>query len=147
MILTGFIFLAAGVLTCLVLFLGNLDLFAKIADNGFAGYVQIFFDPKNLSTGKVLFMIGAVAAVLGLVLYLVGRGKSKKSGEATPVIPVKVTKFVRDTKAEFGKIQWPSFSTVVRNTGVTLAMCAVTAVVIIVVDTLLGQLVALLLGL
>ena len=36
---------------------------------------------------------------------------------------------------------------VVRNTGVTLAMCAVTAVVIIVVDTLLGQLVALLLGL
>ena len=113
MILTGFIFLAAGVLTCLVLFLGN----------------------------------GAVAAVLGLVLYLVGRGKSKKSGEATPVIPVKVTKFMRDTKAEFGKIQWPSFPTVVRNTGVTLAMCAVTAAVIIVVDTLLGQLVALLLGL
>ncbi len=145
MILWGFIFLAAGFLTCLILFLSNLDLFSKIAACGFGGYISAFFDTKYLTTAKVLFLIGAAALILGLVLYLVGRSKNKDADN--PVIPAKVTKFVRDTKSEFKKIVWPTFPTVVRNTGVTLAMCAVTAAIIIIVDTILGQLVGLLLGL
>ena len=58
-----------------------------------------------------------------------------------------VKKYLRDTKGEFKKIVWPNFSTVVRNTGVVLAMCAVTAVVIIAVDALCGWLVNLLVNL
>ena len=145
MLLSGFIFLAAGFLTCLVLFLGNLDLFSKIGSYGFAKYVEIFFDKEYLSTAKVLFLLAAVALILGLVLYIVGRAKNK--AEDNPVIPAKVTKYFRDTKSEFKKIVWPTFPAVVRNTGVTLAMCAITAAVIIVVDLGLGALIKLLLKL
>lgn len=145
MILWGFIFLVGGFLTALILFLSNLDLFSKMKDLGFGGYVQTFFDKANLSTGKVVFLIAVVAFILGLVLYLVGRAKCK--AENNPVIPAKVSKFFRDTKGEFKKIVWPTFPSVVKNTGVTLAMCALTAVIIIVVDMGLGQLVNLLLNL
>ena len=41
---------------------------------------------------------------------------------------------------------WPNFSTVLRNTGVVLAMCAVVAVIICLADYGLGQLIKLLLG-
>lgn len=145
MILWGFIFLVGGFLTSLILFLSNLDLFSRMKSLGFNGYVQAFFDKANLSTGKVLFLIGVAAFILGLVLYLVGRAKCK--AENNPVIPAKVSKFFRDTKGEFKKIVWPTFPSVVKNTGVTLAMCALTAVIIVVVDMGLGQLVNLLLNL
>ncbi len=145
MILWGFIFLVGGFLTSLILFLSNLDLFSQMKSLGFGGYVQAFFDKANLTTGKVLFLIGVVAFILGLVLYLVGRAKCK--AENNPVIPAKVSKFFRDTKGEFKKIVWPTFPSVVKNTGVTLAMCALTAVIIVVVDMGLGQLVNLLLNL
>ena len=145
MILWGVIFLVGGFLTSLILFLSNLDLFSQMKSLGFNGYVQAFFDKANLTTGKVLFLIGVAAFILGLVLYLVGRAKCK--AENNPVIPAKVSKFCRDTKGEFKKIVWPTFPSVVKNTGVTLAMCALTAVIIVVVDMGLGQLVNLLLNL
>ena len=66
-----------------------------------------------------------------------GESKWKKSVEAS-------RKWFRELKSEFKKIVWPNFSTVVKNTGVVLAMCAVTAVVIVVVDALCGWLVNLL---
>lgn len=144
MILWGFIFLVGGFLTCLILFLSNLDLFSKLAA-GFSEYVRIFFDKQYLTTSKTLFMIGAVAFVLGLVLYLVGRAKNKD--EKNPVIPAKVTKFFRDIRGEYKKIVWPTFASVVKNTGVTLAVCAITAAIIVLVDMGLGQLVKLLLNL
>ena len=147
MLLWGFIFLAGGLLTGLVLFLSNLELFSKIGQMGFGGYVSAFFDKANLTTAKTLFVSAFVVAVLGLVLYLVGRAKTKKSGEDNPVIPVKVTKFFRDVRGEYKKVVWPTFASVVRNTGVVLAMCAVTGVVIILVDIGLGQLINLLLSL
>ena len=50
-------------------------------------------------------------------------------------------------KSELKKIVWPNFPTVVKNTGVVLAMCAVTGVVIIGVDALCGWLVNLLVNL
>ena len=145
MILWGFIFLIGGFLTGLILFLSNLDLFSKMGALGFGGYVQAFFDKGNLTTAKILFLAAVVALVLGLVLYLVGRAKCRE--ENNPVIPAKVTKFFRDTRGEFKKIVWPTFPAVMKNTGVTLAMCALTGVIIIVVDMVLGQLVNLLLSL
>lgn len=145
MLLWGFIFLAAGLLTCLVLFLNNLHLFSLISEYGFSGYVELFFDTDNLTTGKVIFVIALVAAVLGLVLYIIGRAKN--TDEKNPLIPASVKKFFRDTKGEFKKVVWPTFPSVVRNTGVTLAVCAVTAAVIVVVDLGLSALIKLLMDL
>ena len=146
MLTWGFLLLVGGFIGCLIFFISQAaHIFGYIANDGFFGYVARFFDPANVNTGKVLFMITFALAILGLVLYIVGRVKNK--GEQNPIIPAKVKKYLRDTKGEFKKIVWPSFSTVVRNTGVVLAMCAVTAVVIIAVDLLCGWLVDLLVGL
>ena len=146
MLTWGFLLLVGGFIACLIFFLSNMtDIFAHLGSLGFGGYVSKFFDPANLSTAKVVFMIALVLTVLGLVLYIIGRAKNK--GEKNPIVPDKVKKYLRDTRGEFKKIVWPSFSTVVKNTGVVLAMCAVTAVVIIVVDLLCGWLVNLLVGL
>ena len=146
MLTWGFLLLVGGFVACLIFFFSNMaDIFAYLKSWGFGGYVSKFFDPANLSTAKVVFMIALALTVLGLVLYIVGRVKNK--GEKNPIVPVKVKKYLRDTKGEFKKIVWPNFSTVVKNTGVVLAMCAVTAVVIILVDSLCGLLIDLLLKL
>ncbi|MBR5524564.1 MAG: preprotein translocase subunit SecE [Clostridia bacterium] len=148
MLTWGFLLLVGGIIACLVFFFSNMtDIIGHIQSSGFGGYVAKFFDPANLSTAKVVFMIVAVLAVLGLVLYIVGRIRNRGNEEKNPVVPAKVSKYLRDTRGEFKKIVWPNFPTVVKNTGVVLAMCAVTAVVIIAVDSLSGLLVKLLLNL
>ena len=147
MLTWGFLLLVGGFSACLIFFFSNMtDIFGYIQSVGFGGYVSMFFDPDTLSTAKVAFVIVALLAVLGLVLYIIGRIRNKGE-EKNPIIPAKVSKYVRDTKGEFKKIVWPSFSTVVKNVGVVLAMCAVTAVVIILVDSISGMLVDLLLKL
>ena len=144
MLTWGFLLLVGGALACLIFFFSNMtDIFAHLKSWGFGGYVSKFFDPANLSTAKVVFVIALVLAVLGLVLYIVGRVKNR-GAEKNPIVPAKVKKYLRDTRGEFKKIVWPNFPTVLKNTGVVLAMCAVTAAVIIVVDALCGWLVNLL---
>ena len=66
---------------------------------------------------------------------------AKKKG---PGLGKRIAKYFRDVKGEFKKIIWPTLPTVVRNTGVTLAMCAVLGLVICVIDFGLGALVNLL---
>ncbi len=61
--------------------------------------------------------------------------KSKKPG-----IFRRIGKYFRDTKGEFKKIVWPTFPSVVRNTLVTLAVCAILGAIICVVDFGLGAL-------
>ena len=147
MLTWGFLLLVGGIIAGLIFFLSNIaDIIGYLGSKGFGGYVGMFFDPANLSTRKIVFVICVLLAVLGLVLYIVGRVRNK-GAEKNPVVPSKVSKYLRDTRGEFKKIVWPNFSTVVRNTGVVLAMCAVTAVVIIGVDALCGWLVNLLVGL
>ncbi len=147
MLTWGFILLVGGIIAALIFFFSNLaDIIGHIQSLGFGGYVEAFFDTANLSSAKVAFMIILALTLLGLVLYIVGRVKNK-GAEKNPVIPEKVKKYLRDSKGEFKKIVWPTFPTVVRNTGVVLAVCAVTAVVIIAVDSLSGLLVNLLLKL
>ena len=146
MLTWGFLLLVGGFIACLIFFLSNVsDIFAHLKASGFGGYVKKFFDPANLSTAKIVFMIVLALAVLGLVLYIIGRAKNK--GEKNPIVPAKVKKYLRDTRGEFKKIVWPNFPTVAKNTGVVLAMCAVTGVVIIGVDALCGWLVNLLVNL
>lgn len=78
-------------------------------------------------------------------------GKDSKSSASAkkkgPGLGKKIAKFFRDTKGEFKKIVWPTFPTVVRNTGVTLAMCVVLGVIICLIDLGLGALVNLILSL
>ena len=66
--------------------------------------------------------------------------KKKKSGGN------RFGKFFRDTRGEFKKIIWPTFPTVVRNTCVTLAMCAVLGLAICLFDFGLSYLINLLLS-
>ena len=147
MLTWGFILLAGGLIAALGFFISEAsDVFA-VMGNGFGHYVDLFFDPEKLTSQKVIFVIVSVLAILGLVLYIMGRAKNKKSGaEKNPIVPSKVSKYLRDTKGEFKKIVWPNFPTVVKNTGVVLAMCAVTAVVIVLADAGLGLLIDLMLG-
>ncbi len=145
MLFWGFILLIAGVVISLILFLSHLDLFSQISSIGFPAYAERFFAPEYGSIDKTLFIIAAGAAILGLVLYVIGRIRNKE--DENPIVPVRVSKFFRDTKGETKKIVWPNFPSVVRNTGVVLAMCAITAVVIVAVDAVLGLLINLLQGL
>ena len=69
--------------------------------------------------------------------------KSDKDAKG-PGLGKRIAKYFRDVKGEFKKIIWPTLPTVVRNTGVTLAMCAVLGLVICVIDFGLGALVNLL---
>ena len=69
---------------------------------------------------------------------------AKKKG---PGLGTRVAKYFRDTKGEFKKIVWPTFPTVLRNTGVVLALCVVLGVIICLVDFGLGALVDLMLSL
>jgi len=147
MLTWGFLLLVGGIIACLIFFFSQLaDIIGYVQSLGFGGYLAETFDPATLTTHKLLFVIVALLTVLGLVLYIIGRIRNKGE-EKNPVIPAKVSKYIRDTKGEFKKIVWPNFSTVVRNTGVVLAMCAVTAAVIILVDSLSGLLIDLLLKL
>ena len=146
MLTWGFLLLVGGAIACLIFFLSQMtDIFNFIGTLGFGGYVEAFFNPANVNTGKVIFMITLALTIVGLVLYIIGRVKNK--GEKNPIVPEKVKKYLRDTKGEFKKIVWPNFSTVVRNTGVVLAMCAVVGLLVIVVDYGLSALVTWLVGL
>ncbi len=53
----------------------------------------------------------------------------------------RIGKYLRDTKSEYKKIIWPTFPSVVRNTLVTLAVCAVLGVLVCLVDAGLSALI------
>lgn len=69
---------------------------------------------------------------------------SKSASKKGPGLGKRVGKFFRDTKGEFKKIIWPTFPAVVRNTGVTLAVCVLLGLVICAVDIGLSYLIDLL---
>lgn len=143
MLTWGFLLLVGGFIACLIFFFSQMsDIFANLKAGG---YVAKFFDPANLTTAKIIFMVMVVLTLLGLGLYIAGRIKNK--GEKNPIIPAKVKKYLRDTRGEFKKIVWPGLPTVLRNTGVVLAMCAVTGLVIYGVDVLCAWLISLLMKL
>ena len=56
----------------------------------------------------------------------------------------RVKRYFKELKGEFKKIAWPTWSTLCKNTGVTLAMVAVVAVIVCVIDIGLDKLIDLL---
>ena len=76
-----------------------------------------------------------------------GKGAEKNAKSKGPGRGHRFLKFFRDTKGEFKKITWPTFGSVVRNTGVTLAMCAFVGVLVCLFDLGLSSLVRLMLSL
>jgi preprotein translocase SecE subunit len=141
----GIILMIAGALSALVTFLSNLDVFGAIKSLGFGPWVARFFAPENLTGQKVAFYLGIVLVIVGLVLFIVGKVRMAKNGEADKTSE-KGIKFFRDLKGEFRKITWPTLAATSRNTAVTLAMCAIMGVIICLIDLGLGQLIKLLLG-
>ena len=69
---------------------------------------------------------------------------AKKKGRG---LGKRIAKYFRDLRGEFKKIIWPTFPTVLRNTGVTLAMCAFVGVLVCLFDLGLSSLVRLMLSL
>lgn len=57
-----------------------------------------------------------------------------------------IAKFVRDTKNELKKVVWPSKADVKTNTLVVLAVVAIAAVVMIVLDAVFGGILGLIIG-
>ena len=132
-------------MACLILFWTQLPEVFTSLTTGLGNYITAFF--AHFDTLKLVFIVAAFLTILGLVMYIVGLVRNKDvEGEKKTVVPAKVSKYLRDTRGEFKKVVWPNFSTVLRNTGVVLAMCAVVALVICLADYGLGQLIKLLLG-
>ena len=145
MIFWGFILAVAGLLTVLVSFLSSLHIFSDIGTYGFGAWIGRFFAPQFLTGKKITFFIAVVLFVLGVILFFVGRARAKKAGPDAKT--EKSVKFLRDLKGEFKKITWPTFPAVVRNTGVTLALCIIFGLIICAIDLGLGALIDLLLKL
>ena len=68
--------------------------------------------------------------------------KAKK--DKKPGIGKRIGKFFRELKSELKKVAWPSKKQVINNTGVVLAVCALSGVVLFGVDALFGLLIKLL---
>ena len=67
----------------------------------------------------------------------------KKSDKKKRESGKKISKFFKDSKSEFKKIIWPTRKTVVRNTSVTIAMCAVVGLAVSLFDWGLSSLIQL----
>ncbi len=143
MLTGGFIAAIAAVIVMLICVLSNLNMFSDLASMGFGAWLDYFFG--KITAQKVCFFIAVVVFIIGVYCYFAGRKKAKKAGEGTPFVPAGIAKYFRDTKGEFKKIVWPTFPAVVRNTGVTLAVCVVLGLVICLFDFGLGALIDLLL--
>lgn len=153
MVFWGFVMWFVGGVAGLLALLSNLmssttDL--GIIDNmevyGVGGYFGRLFDMQYLSAKKIVFFVAIILIIVGLVVYFLGRAKVRSTGEPEKA-GARAIKYWRDTKGEYKKIAWPSFKTVVKNTGVTLVMCALAAAFICLVDLGLSSLIDLLLSL
>ena len=142
MFVGGFIAVIAALVAIVICVLSNLNMFSDLTALGLGKWLDRFF--AFITPQKVVFFIAVAVLVIGIYCYFAGRAKAKKDDEKIGLIPPSVAKFLRDTKGEFKKISWPTFPAVVRNTGVTLAVCALLGLAIILIDAGLGALIELL---
>ena len=70
----------------------------------------------------------------------------KESNGAKKLLWKRFKSWLKEYKSELGKITWPTFPTVVRNTIIVLILCAVVGVFIWAEDFGLGQLIKLIFG-
>lgn len=144
MLTGGFIAAIVALVVMLICVLSNLNMFSDLASMGLGAWLDYFF--ATITAQKVCFFIAVVVFIIGVYCYFAGKAKAKKAGEETSFVPAGIAKYFRDTKGEFKKITWPTFKTVVRNTGVTLAVCAMLGLAVCLVDFGLGALIDLLLS-
>ena len=134
MILGGIILVIAGAVVALLTFLNSAEnMFSYIGKNGFGEWIARFFDLQYLTAGKVVFFVAILLAFVGLVLWLIGRNKAKNS-EYRDEKTEKAVKYFRGLFSERKKIVWPDRKTVVRNTLVTIVVCAVLGALICLFD-------------
>ena len=146
MIFWGLVLMLGGLLSALVAFLSNVGgMIESIQKFGFAVWIERFFTPAYLTSGKIALFIGVVIVVVGLVLFIRGKIAAKKNGQSDATTQ-KAGKFLRDLKGEFKKVTWPTLPDVTRNTIVTLAMIAVVGVIVCLVDLGLSGLIDLLMS-
>ena len=136
----------AGAVVALLTFLNCTDMFSFIQKHGFGVWIARFFDPQYLTGKKIIFYIAVLAMIVGVVMWIIGRIRTKK-GNYQDEKAQKAVKYFRGLFSEVGKVVWPTGKTVVRNTIVTIAMCAVVGALIVVFDIGLTLLIDLLLSL
>ena len=146
MILGGIILMIAGAVVALLAFLNNTDMFSAMGKYGFGVWVARFFDLQYLTFQKVLFYLAVLAIIVGLILWLIGLSKAKK-GNYQDEKAEKAGKYFRGLVSEAKKVVWPDRKTVVRNTLVTIAVCAILGLLIWLVDIGLSKLIQLVLSL
>ena len=73
-----------------------------------------------------------------------GEVKTKKASSKKPNIFKRMGKKIKEVFSEIKKVSWPSFKTVVKQTGVVLAVVLMFSVVITLIDLGLGELLKLL---
>ena len=86
----------------------------------------------------IALLLAAVFGVAHLLLddYIIVN--SSKSAKYT--IPKRLVRFITDYKSEVKKIDWPTRKTVIKNTGIVLAICLIIGAFIWLVDFGLAQL-------
>ena len=103
-------------------------------------YFAITLNPANLTAKKIVFFVGVLLVIVGLIVFFIGRAKARRTGDSGKS-GARAIKYWRDMKGEYKKITWPTFKSVVKNTAITLVVCALVAVFIILVDLGLTELV------
>lgn len=147
MIFWGFVMWFVGAVAAIMASLISISSVIDAMENfGFGGYFARLVNPQFLSAKKIIFVIGILLVIVGLIVFFIGRANAKRTGE-TGKSGTRAIKYWRDAKGEYKKIVWPTFSAVMKNTGITLVMCALVAVFVCLVDIGLSSLVDLLLKL
>jgi preprotein translocase subunit SecE len=147
MVFWGFVLWFAGAVAAIMsLLVGAKGITDALSIFGFGGYMARLFDVQFLTAKKIVFLVGLVLVIAGLIVYFIGRAKVARTGE-TEKSGAAAVKYWRDLKGEYRKITWPTFRTVVKNTAITLIVCALAAIFICVVDFGLSSLIELLLKL
>lgn len=147
MVFWGFVMWFVGAVAAVMsLLVGVRGIADALSLFGFTEYISRLVDMQYLTAKKIVFVLGLVLVIVGLIVYFIGRAKAKATGD-TGKSGARAIKYWRDAKGEYKKITWPTFPAVVKNTGITLFVCALAAVVICLVDLGLSFLVDLLLKL
>ena len=128
--------LVTGVLASILLVVFAADTPGSYVDMGpMVGIAKIAYTKYMLLT-----VIACVATVVVCTAGVLARDAviCKETGALT--IPQRIFKFLREYKSELKKVVWPGPRSVVKNTLVVLAFCAVVLVIIWLADAGLGEL-------
>ncbi|MBQ2939644.1 MAG: preprotein translocase subunit SecE [Clostridia bacterium] len=101
-------------------------------------FAKLFVAP--VEAYKVLFLVGVACLIAAIVVAVIALIKRKQNGEFGK-FDKKAAKYVRDLNGERKNIHWPTFKTVLKNTGVVFVICAFVAIIVAAIDFGLGALI------